>query len=195
MGTIFVISGPSGVGKGTLVRLLMAEDPSLALSVSCTTRQPRPGERNGQEYFFLSREEFLARCEKGDFLEYDEHFGYFYGTPKSFVTEQLRTKSVILEIDVMGAAKVKRSWQNEDASLVMILIIPPDLDELERRLKGRKSESEEERRNRLERVRFELSQREEYDYVVINDDLQKTKQKLQAIIADEKKRRKGDKND
>ena len=100
MGTLFVISGPSGVGKGTLVNLLMQDDKSLVLSVSCTTRRPRVGEVNGKSYFFISQEEFLKRKEENGFLEWDEHFGNYYGTPKSFVLEQLKTHSVILEIDV-----------------------------------------------------------------------------------------------
>ena len=107
---LMAISGPSGVGKGTLVKALLARRKDLIESVSCTTRAPRKGERDGREYFFLKREEFLSRIEKGDFLEYDEHFGNFYGTPKSFVKEALKEKSVILEIDVVGALNAKKAF-------------------------------------------------------------------------------------
>lgn len=181
---LFVISGPAGVGKGTLVKLLLEQDSSLALSVSCTTRSPRAGEENGKHYFFIGKEEFLRRIEEQDFLEYDEHFGNLYGTPKSFVLEQLKTKSVVLEIDVVGALNVRRAFQ--EVRTVLIMVVPPDLKELERRLTERGSESAEARKARLDRVRYELAQQEQYDYVVVNDDLQTAKRALQDIIQKEK---------
>lgn len=184
---LFVISGPSGVGKGTLVRLLMQEDTSLSLSVSCTTRAPRTAEREGVDYFFLSRETFLERIAQNGFLEYDEHFGNYYGTPASFVDEKLKTGSVILEIDVVGALKVKEACLAAGREKpVLIMICPPDLKTLERRLGGRKTESEEQRKERLARVRYELEQKNGYDYTVINDDLQTAKRALQAIIKKER---------
>ena len=178
---LFAVSGPSGVGKGTLVKLLVEEDPALALSISCTTRAPRAGEVDGREYFFLSKEEFFARKERGEFLEYDEHFGNFYGTPKPFVLKQLQEKSVILEIDVMGAQNARETMKN-DVPVVLIMVVPPDLKTLQKRLAGRKSESGSEQENRLERVKFELEQQSKYDYVVINDDLNEAKKALQKII-------------
>ncbi len=186
-GVIFVISGPSGVGKGTLVKLLLQEDPSLALSISCTTRQPREGEQDGREYFFLTKEEFEARLKEDGFLEYDEHFGNYYGTPKEFVEKQLESKSVILEIEVVGALKVKKVLEKmkDPPRLVLIFIAPPDFGELTRRLEGRESESEEQIRSRLERVRYELAQTDEYDYIVTNDVLQDAKRTLQNIIGEE----------
>lgn len=186
-GVLFVISGPSGVGKGTLVKLLLNEDPSLTLSISCTTRQPRQGEENGREYFFLSKEEFESRLQEDGFLEYDEHFGNYYGTPKSFVWKQLESKSVILEIDVVGALKVKAALQKMENAprLVLIFIAPPDIGELTRRLAGRESESEEEMRRRLDRVRYELEQKNQYDYIVTNDALRDAKRTLQNIIGEE----------
>lgn len=190
---LFVVSGPSGVGKGTLVKLLLKENPALALSVSCTTRAPRAGERNGKDYFFVSREEFQARLKEGDFLEYDEHFGNYYGTPKSFVWEQLKEKSVLLEIDVVGALKVKDGLKTgEFPRVVLVMVVPPDVATLEKRLAGRQSETEEERLKRLDRVRYELEQQEKYDYVVVNDDLQEAKRALQAIIEREINAKKGD---
>ena len=171
---VFAISGPSGVGKGTLVKLLLKEDDSLVSSVSCTTRAPRKGEKNGKEYFFLSREEFISRIQENDFLEYDEHFGNYYGTPRSFVERQLKNKSVILEIDVVGALNAKRLMPQT----VLIMIVPPDLKALQQRLAGRGSESEAQREERMRRVRYELEQQSKYDYVVVNDDLQSSKRRL-----------------
>ncbi|MDE6411037.1 MAG: guanylate kinase [Clostridia bacterium] len=189
MGTLFVISGPAGVGKGTLVNLLIEDDKSLALSVSCTTRSPRVGEVNGKSYFFISKEEFLQRKEEGDFLEWDEHFGNYYGTPKSFVLEQLKTHSVILEIDVKGAAEVREALKGKGVKPVLIMIAPPSEEILEKRLSGRASESEEEILNRLKRAEYELSKKDEYDYTVVNDDLNEAKETLKKIIETEKSKR------
>ncbi len=179
---LLAISGPSGVGKGTLVRLLMKEDKNLVTSVSCTTRAPRAGEVDGRDYFFLSKEEFSRRIQERDFLEYDEHFGNFYGTPRSFVEEQLKEKSVILEIDVVGALNAKKLLPQT----VLIMIAPPSLKVLCARLSGRGSESEEQVKERLQRVEYELKKQNEYDYVVVNDDLQLAKKRLQEIILAER---------
>jgi len=187
-GTLFVISGPSGVGKGTLVKMLLKEDKSLALSVSCTTRAPREGERNGREYFFLTREEFLDRIEADDFLEYDEHFGNLYGTPKSFVLKMLERKSVILEIDVEGALNVRKALSDSDVKPVLVMVVPPDKDALEARLAKRASETEEERAERLKRVEYELGKRDEYDYVIVNDDLKEAQRQLYEIMKQSKRR-------
>lgn len=182
---LLVLSGPSGVGKGTLVRLLTQEDADLVTSVSCTTRAPRAGEENGRDYFFITEREFRSRIEENDFLEFDEHFGNFYGTPRSFVERQLRTKSVILEIDVVGALNAKRLMPKE---AVLVMIAPPSLEELEKRLAGRGSEGEAAQKERLQRVRYELDQANEYDYVVVNDDLQRAKREIQDIIRREKEK-------
>ncbi len=189
MGTLFVISGPSGVGKGTLVKLLLEEDSSLALSVSCTTRQPRAGEREGKEYFFLSKEEFLRRRDENGFLEWDEHFGNFYGTPKPFVLEMLKERSVILEIDVRGAMQVREALKGSGISPVLIMIAPPNEETLIDRLAGRASESEEELKTRLDRARYELSKRVDYDYLLVNDELDAAKNRLKDIIETEKSKR------
>ena len=111
-GKLLAVSGPSGVGKGTIVKTLIGRREDIVESVSCTTRSPRAGEVHGREYFFLSKDEFQKRIQEGDFLEYDEHFGNFYGTPKSFVREMLKSKSVILEIDVVGALNAKKRFLN-----------------------------------------------------------------------------------
>lgn len=177
---LFVISGPSGVGKGTMVKRLFEKRP-FALSVSCTTRPPRAGEEEGKAYFFLTREAFEAEIEKGSFLEYDEHFGNYYGTPRAFVEKKLKQSSVLLEIDVVGALNVKRSYPKA----VLILLAPPDETALRKRLKGRDSESEEEVQNRLLRAEFELSQADKFDYVVVNGDLKQTEETLLEIISKE----------
>ena len=181
---LFIVSGPSGVGKGTIVEWLIENDPETALSISCTTRPPRTGERDGEHYFFISREEFERRIKEDDFLEYDEHFGNYYGTPRSFVEQQLKEKSVVLEIDVVGGLSVKERYPKA----VLVMILPPDLAELEARLAGRKSESEEARAKRLERVKFETAQQDKYDYVLINDDLEEAKKAFAEIVKTEKNR-------
>ena len=181
---LFVISGPAGVGKGTLVKLLLQEDAALALSVSCTTRAPRKGEMQGREYFFLTKEGFQDRIAAGDFLEWDEHFGNFYGTPKSFVLEQLEEKSIILEIDVAGGEQIKRH-ESDFGRIVLIMIVPPDIETLKNRLVGRGSETAETLKNRLDRVQYEYAQKDKYDYVVVNDNLEEAKRTLQKIILKE----------
>ena len=175
---LLVISGPSGVGKGTLVKAIKARRADVAESISCTTRAPREGETHGKEYFFLTKEEFLRRIAEDDFLEYDEHFGNYYGTPKSFVQEMLKTKSVILEIDVVGALNTKKAIPES----VLIMIAPPSVEELKRRLVGRGTETEEAIKNRLSRLEYELSQQDKYDYVVVNDDLEKALQEIENIL-------------
>ena len=175
---LMAISGPSGVGKGTLVKALLAEREDVTVSVSCTTRPPRAGERDGKEYFFLTRAEFERRIAEDDFLEYDEHFGNYYGTPKSFVRETLKKKSVILEIDVVGALNAKKVFPE----CVLIMIVPPSEEELKKRLKARNSETEEQIANRLERMEYEFSKKALYDYIVVNDTLENAERKLEEII-------------
>lgn len=177
-GVLFVISGPSGVGKGTLVKEILNERNDLKLSVSCTTRAPRQGETNGKEYFFIDREEFVSRIRENGFLEYDEHFGNYYGTPRSYVERQLKDNSVILEIDVVGALNCKRLMPEA----VLIMIAPPSIEELSRRLESRGSESDETIKNRLERVKYELGQKQLYDYVIVNDALNEAKIRLLEVI-------------
>ena len=178
---LMAISGPSGVGKGTIVKEFLKRRNDVGVSVSCTTRAPRAGEIDGKNYFFISREEFLRRKDEGDFLEWDEHFGNFYGTPKSFVEEQLKTKSLILEIDVVGALNAKKHFPD----CVLIMILPPSVEELKKRLRGRCSETEEQVKTRLERIDYELSKEKEYDYSVVNDDLENAVKKVEEIYLSE----------
>lgn len=182
-GKLIAVSGPSGVGKGTIVKTLVKRRADVVESVSCTTRAPRQGEVHGREYFFISKEEFQNRIHEGDFLEYDEHFGNFYGTPKSFVREMLESKSVILEIDVVGALNAKKAFPE----CVLVMIAPPSIDELARRLKGRNTETDEQIQNRLARLEYELSKKDEYDYVIVNDDLEKAIAELESILDSEQK--------
>ena len=178
---LMAISGPAGVGKGTIVKTIIAKRDDVVESVSCTTRKPRAGEIDGRHYFFISKEEFLRRIEEKDFLEYDEHFGNYYGTPRSFVEETLKTKSVILEIDVVGSLNVKKEFPE----LVLVMIAPPSVEELKRRLIGRGSEDEESLKTRLARLDYELAQRDKYDYYIVNDDLDTAIAEVEAILDDE----------
>ena len=165
---LMAVSGPSGVGTGTIVKTILQRREDVVESVSCTTREPREGEVHGKHYFFLSKEEFLRRIEENDFLEYDEHFGNYYGTPKSFVEETLKTKSVIMEIDVVGALNAKKVFPD----CVLVMILPPSLEELKNRLEGRGTEDADEIANRLSRIEYEVSQKDKYDYLIVNDDLE-----------------------
>ena len=180
-GKLIVVSGPSGVGKGTIVKTLVKRREDIVESVSCTTRAPRAGEVHGREYYFLTREDFEKRIAEDDFLEYDEHFGNLYGTPKSFVQKKLEEKHVILEIDVVGALNAKKAFEN----CTLVMIAPPSLEELKRRLQGRGTETEKEIEKRLSRIQYELSQKDKYDFTIVNDDLEKAIKDLENII-DEK---------
>lgn len=173
---LLVISGPSGVGKGTIVnRLLKSGD--YALSVSCTTRKMREGEVDGKSYFFISKEQFLKTIDAGGFLEYSNHFENYYGTPRAFVEEQLVTHDVILEIEPNGALQAKKSYPDA----ILIMITAPDGAQRER-LKGRGTESDEEIERRIKRADYELSKQDQYDYVLVNDDLDECVSRLENLI-------------
>ena len=179
---LMVVSGPSGVGKGTLVKALCKKRDDLVESVSCTTREPRAGEVHGREYYFLSATDFAEKIKDGEFLEYDEHFGNFYGTPKSFVKEQLEKTSVVLEIDVVGGLNAKKVFPD----CVLVMIAPPSIDVLMARLTNRNTETQQEIEGRLARLEYELSKKDEYDYVVVNDDLSVALAELEQIFEQEK---------
>lgn len=183
-GVIMVVSGPAGSGKGTVCKILR-ESGAFDVSVSRTTRAPRPGEINGKDYIFVSREEFLDLLDKGDFIEYNQYCGEYYGTPKAATEEILNSgHNVILEIDVNGGEQVKR--QCPDAVLVMLM--PPTFSEQERRLRGRGTETEEKILSRLERAKEELKRLETYDYIVYNytDETQRAADELIAIAEAER---------
>lgn len=183
-GTLILISGPSGVVKGTVVNMLLQRLKDAVLSVSCTTRAPREGEKNGKSYFFISKETFLKMIDEGGFLEYSNHFENYYGTPRFFVEQKLEEdKDVILEIDVDGAANVKKQFP--DALLLMIT--PPSREELVRRLKLRGTEDEVLIEQRLRRADYEMSRSNFYDYTVINDDLEQTVENILKIVENRRK--------
>ncbi len=162
-----VVSGPAGSGKGTVVKLLREKAPEVSLSVSATTRQPRPGEENGVHYFFISREEFEARIADGEILEYTEYCDNLYGTPVSGVRQALDAgRDIILEIEVDGASQIKKKFPDA----VTVMLIPPDAHTLEARLRGRGTETEDVIGWRLERARNEIKLAETYDYIVVNGD-------------------------
>lgn len=182
-GLLVVLSGPSGVGKGTVCSFLRSEFPKLNYSISATTRKCRPGEIDGVNYYFLSREEFLARREIGEFLEWAEVYGNFYGTPRSAVEKSLSEgKDVILEIDIQGALKVKEIFPEG----VFIFLLPPSKEELERRIKGRAADSAETIRRRLACVDEELASIASYQYVVVNSRIEEAAAQIMAIITAEK---------
>lgn len=181
---LVVLSGPSGVGKGTIAKLLVERNKSISLSISCTTREPRDGEKDGREYFFISKEDFKDKISQNGFLEYSEHFENFYGTPKSFVMDKLVTNDVLLEIDVNGGLNVKNNFSDA----VLIMLTPPSKEEVKRRLIKRGTESEEKINLRMERIEYELSKQSLYDYVVVNDKLKKAIEDVEDIINKEKNR-------
>lgn len=182
-GKLFVFSGPSGVGKGTLKEKLFEEfADQLAFSVSATTRSPREGEKDGIDYFYISQQEFAERISKDDFLEYATFSGNSYGTPRSFVTGLLdQGVNVLLEIEVKGAMQVREKMPES----VSVFILPPSYEELERRLRGRGTESEEKVKLRLETALAELPYAEKYDYRIVNSDLETAYQELRAIFKKE----------
>lgn len=178
-GQLIVVSGPSGVGKGTVLAEYRKNSPNTAYSVSATTRQPRPGEENGVHYYFLSREEFEETANNGGMLEYASYNNNYYGTPKAPVEKQREEgKDVILEIEVQGALQVKKSCPDA----LLIFIAPPSFQELENRLIGRQTEDMKTVQNRLNIARGELKRAGEYDYIVVNDDVEKASQRLAMII-------------
>lgn len=184
-GFLLVVSGPSGVGKGTLVERLLQARPECVLSISATTRPRRPHEKDGVEYHFLSREEFERRREGGLFFESAEVHGYLYGTPRAFVDEQLRRSLVVvLEVDVQGGASIRRA----DPSAVSVFVAPPSVAALRERLLGRGADRPEVVEARLENAPGELAQMNEYDYVLLNDEVERAAARLVAIVDAERVR-------
>jgi guanylate kinase len=181
-GLLVVVSGPSGVGKGTLLGALLAKRKDCVFSISATTRDPRPGETHGQHYHFLDHSTFTAWVEQGRFLEWNKVFDQFYGTPREFVEHQrIKGLNVILDVDVQGGTQVMES----EADHVSIFIAPPDLETLRQRLTGRGTETAEQIQKRLLTARVEMRAIEHYTYCVTNDNLEQAANDLQAIISAE----------
>ncbi|HEX6708999.1 MAG TPA: guanylate kinase [Rubrobacter sp.] len=178
-GRLIVVSGPSGAGKSTLIRAALEAVPELAYSVSATTREPRPGEVDGKDYIFLSRDEFEHWIEDGRFLEWAEYSGNLYGTPEQKVEELLdEGRSVILEIELQGARQVRR--KRPDA--VMVFVRAPSLEETRRRLTGRATETEEALKSRLATAVDEVAARDEFDYEVVNEDRERARRDIIEIM-------------
>ncbi|MEQ8156531.1 MAG: guanylate kinase [Clostridiaceae bacterium] len=182
-GLLIVISGPSGAGKGTICKALLEENHNLHISVSATTRSPRAGEVEGVNYYFLDKETFKERIEVGDFLEYAEVYGNYYGTPKSKVEEMLMSgKDVILEIDIQGALKVKDNCKEG----IFIFILPPSMEELKQRIIKRGSETPESLMTRFKSAYQEINYISKYNYAVVNDEVHKAVNKIEAILTAER---------
>ena len=179
-GKLVVISGASGVGKGTVLGIMMNKRKDLSFSVSATTRPPRPGEIDGVHYYFISREKFEEMIAQGAFLEYDAHAANYYGTPRAQAEEKRAHGPVLLDIEPAGAKQVRS--RVPDAELIFIM--PPSMEELERRLRGRGDTPEEQIRLRMDRAVWEMEQRIWYDHVVVNDDPERCADEILKIIAE-----------
>ena len=187
-GTLFVVSGPAGVGKGTIIAEVFKRLDGIVYSVSCTTRPPRPGEAEGKNYFFIGEEEFLRLADDGRFLEWAVVHGHYYGTRRDVVEESLSAGiDVLLEIDVQGAAQVKRKMSDA----VTIFIEPPGFAELEKRLRTRGTEKSEELAIRIENARKELAEADKYEYRIVNDKVSEAARSFIEIV----KKHREDQND
>ena len=186
-GMMLVLSSPSGAGKTSLSRALLEDEPELEMSISATTRVMRPGEVDGQDYFFLSESDFLDKAAAGEFLEHAKVFDYHYGTPASYVEQQLqRGKDVIFDIDWQGTQRLR---QKRPDDLVSVFILPPSMAELENRLRSRAQDSDDIVLRRMTKAASEISHWGEYDYVIVNRDFDHSLQLLRAILAAERCKR------
>lgn len=186
-GLLLILSSPSGAGKSTLSRMLMDWDTDMRFSISATTRRPRPGEEDGREYYFRTREEFEAMVKSGEMLEHAEVFGNLYGSPRSPVIAAMEAGTdTVFDIDWQGGQQIKQAMRDD---VVSIFILPPSIAELDRRLRGRGQDSDEVIAGRMAKSRDEISHWAEYDYVLVNEDLDQTFANLQAILTAERLKR------
>lgn len=187
-GLLIILSSPSGAGKSTLARRLMDWDPTLRFSVSATTRAPRPGEADGREYHFRSRAEFERMVDEGEMLEHAEVFGNFYGSPRAPVEQAMAEgRDTLFDIDWQGGQQIRNSVLGKD--VVSVFVLPPSIAELERRLRLRAQDSDEVIAGRMAKSEAEISHWAEYDYVLINEDLDRTEADLRTILMAERMRR------
>ena len=186
-GLMFILSSPSGAGKTTLSKMLLAKDSEIRLSVSATTRPPRPGEIDGVHYHFVSPERFAAMIEEDDFYEWAEVFGHRYGTPKGMIRAGLKEgQDFLFDIDWQGTQQL---YQKDQQDVVRVFILPPSIDELRRRLTGRGTDAPEVIQARMDRARAEISHWDGYDYVIVNDDIEACFAKVCEILAAERMKR------
>jgi guanylate kinase len=184
-GLLIVVSGPSGAGKGTICKSLLSHYSGIQMSVSATTRKPRAGEEHGVNYFFLEKDDFIQKIDKGEFLEHAKVYENYYGTPSDFVMDKIDNgEDVLLEIDIQGALQVKERYPEG----VFVFILPPSMEELKNRIVGRGSETEETLKIRYSSAIDEISFIKDYDYFVINDKIDSATKKLMSIIEAEKHR-------
>jgi guanylate kinase len=179
VGNIIVLSAPSGTGKTTIIRSILKILPDVVYSISATTREKRPNERDGADYFFIGEETFQQKINDHEFVEWEKVYDYFYGTPKTFVEKVIsEEKSILLEVDVKGALSIKKVYPEA----IMIYLLPPSLEELEKRLRERKTESEIDFQKRIERAKMELSLKDKFDYFITNNNLNTAISELKELI-------------
>lgn len=186
-GLMFVLSSPSGAGKSTLARRLLEEEPTMSLSISATTRAPRPSEQDGREYYFVDRAKFEAMAAAGDLLEWAVVFENFYGTPRAMVEEKLAAgHDVLFDVDWQGARALRAAAPDD---VVGVFILPPSMDELERRLRARAEDSDEVIARRMARSADEIGHWKEYDYVIVNNDLEDSLSRIRTVLGAERLKR------
>lgn len=178
-GKIIAVSSPSGGGKTSIVKQILKDFTEIGFSVSATTRPKRPNEKNGVEYFFVTEKEFEQKIKNDEFVEWERFYDYYYGTLKSFVDENIENgKSVLFEVDVKGALSLKKIYPES----YLIFIDPPSFEELVKRLKNRKTESDEDLQKRIDRAKMELSHKQDFDYIFVNDELHKVYKSVKSLI-------------
>lgn len=178
-GKFFVFAAPSGSGKTTIIKNILSSFPDIVFSISATTRKKRENEVHGKDYFFLTEEEFKSKIERNEFIEWERFYDYYYGTLKSFVDETLGCcKSVLLDLDVKGAVSIKKLYPEA----ALIFIAPPSMEILEARLRSRGTDTPEDLAKRIERAKFEMTFKDKFDYIIVNDDLQKAVEQAKTII-------------
>lgn len=182
-GILIVVSGPSGCGKGTVIKTLLKKKENLWLSISCTSREKRKGEMDGKDYYFITKKEFEEKIENQEFIEYAKYSDHYYGTPKKYIEQHLnKGEDVILEIEIIGALKIKEILPDT----LFIFILPPSMSELKKRLEGRETETKEKINQRFRRAYEEINAVNDYNYVVVNDDVDRAVEKIEAILISEK---------